>query len=114
MNTASLSISLQRSNTPWYARQVIHLLQEIEHGCLHLELPNGMELTVGHGTPDAHLTFNTWSAFRDVLSKGDIGFAEGYISGAWHTADLSGVLTGIRFFPTLRLAEITYREETGA
>ena len=28
--------------------------------------------------------------------------------------DLSGVLTGIRFFPTLRLAEITYREETRA
>ena len=92
MNTASLSISLQRSNTPWYARQVIHLLQEIEHGCLHLELPNGMELTVGHGTPDAYLKFNQWSAFRDVLSKGDIGFAEGYISGAWHTSDLTGVL----------------------
>ncbi len=28
--------------------------------------------------------------------------------------DLSGVLTGIRFFPTLRLAEITYRAETQA
>jgi cyclopropane-fatty-acyl-phospholipid synthase len=27
-----------------------------------------------------------------VLSKGDIGFAEGYISGAWHTSDLTGVL----------------------
>jgi cyclopropane-fatty-acyl-phospholipid synthase len=93
MNTISLKTSLQRSNTPWYARQVIHLLQEIEHGCLHLELPNGMELTVGHGTPDAYLKFNQWSAFRDVLSKGDIGFAEGYISGAWHTADLTGVLT---------------------
>jgi cyclopropane-fatty-acyl-phospholipid synthase len=93
MNTASLSATLQRNNTPWYARQVIHLLQEIEHGCLHLELPNGMELTVGHGTPDAWLKFNQWSAFRDVLSKGDIGFAEGYISGAWHTADLTGVLT---------------------
>jgi hypothetical protein len=25
--------------------------------------------------------------------------------------DLSGVLTGIRFFPTLRLAEVTYRAE---
>jgi cyclopropane-fatty-acyl-phospholipid synthase len=92
MNTATLSTSLQRSNTPWYARQVIHLLQEIEHGCLHLELPNGMELTVGHGTPDAYLKFDQWSAFRDVLSKGDIGFAEGYISGAWHTSDLTGVL----------------------
>ena len=93
MNTASLSTTLARNNTPWYARQVIHLLQEIEHGCLHLELPNGMELTVGHGTPDARLKFNQWSAFRDVLSKGDIGFAEGYLSGAWHTADLTGVLT---------------------
>lgn len=92
MNTATLSTTLHRYKTPWYARQVLHLLQEIEHGCLHLELPNGMELTVGHGTPDAYLKFHRWNAFRDVLSKGDIGFAEGYISGAWHTADLAGVL----------------------
>jgi len=28
--------------------------------------------------------------------------------------DLSGVLTGIRFFPTLRQAEVTYRAEVGA
>jgi len=28
--------------------------------------------------------------------------------------DLSGVLTGIRFFPTLRLAELTYRAELDA
>lgn len=93
MNTASLNSPLQLDNAPWHARQVIHLLQEIEHGCLHLVLPNGMELTVGHGTPDAYLTFSQWSAFRDVLSKGDIGFAEGYISGAWHTPDLTAVLS---------------------
>jgi cyclopropane-fatty-acyl-phospholipid synthase len=93
MNTASLNASLHRNKTPWYARQVIHLLQEIEHGCLHLELPNGMALTVGHGTPDAYLKFGQWRAFRDVLSKGDIGFAEGYISGAWHTPDLTAVLS---------------------
>jgi len=93
MNSASLNASLRLDNTPWHARQVIHLLQEIEHGCLHLELPNGLELTVGHGTPDAYLMFSQWSAFRDVLSKGDIGFAEGYISGAWHTPDLTGVLS---------------------
>lgn len=92
MNTATLSALLQRGKTPWYARQVIHLLQEIEQGCLHLELPGGMELTLGHGSPDAHLKFNTWSAFRDVLSKGDIGFAEGYIAGDWQTRDLTGLL----------------------
>ena len=93
MSTASLNTSLKLDSAPWHARQVIHLLQEIEHGCLHLQLPNGMELTVGHGTPDAYLTFNQWSAFRDVLSKGDIGFAEGYLSGAWHTPDLNAVLS---------------------
>ncbi|MBS1220306.1 MAG: hypothetical protein H6R21_3439 [Proteobacteria bacterium] len=53
MNTASLSISLQRSNTPWYARQVIHLLQEIEHGCLHLELPNGRRMPISSSTSGA-------------------------------------------------------------
>jgi cyclopropane-fatty-acyl-phospholipid synthase len=52
-----------------------------------------MELTVGHGTPDAYLKFDQWSAFRDVLSKGAIGLAEAYIDGTWHTADLTGVLT---------------------
>lgn len=93
MNTASLNASLHLDSAPWHARQVIHLLQEIEHGCLHLELPNGIELTVGHGTPDAWLKFSQWGAFRDVLSKGDIGFAEGYISGAWHTPDLTAVLS---------------------
>lgn len=93
MNTASLNVTLKLETAPWYARQVIHLLQEIEHGCLHLTLPNGIELSVGHGTPDAFIRFDQWSAFRDVLTKGDIGFAEGYISGAWHTPDLTGVLS---------------------
>jgi hypothetical protein len=70
MNTASLSTALQRNNTPWYARQVIHLLQEIEHGCLHLELPNGMQLTVGQGTPDAYLEFKQWSAVSRRAEQG--------------------------------------------
>ncbi len=92
MNTASLTASRHLHDAPWHARQVIHLLQEIEHGALHLELPNGMALTVGRGSPDAYMKFTEWSAFRAVMSKGDIGFAEGYISGAWHTPDLNGVL----------------------
>jgi len=92
MNTARLDSPLRQANAPWYARQVIHLLQEIEHGCLHLELPNGIGMTVGHGQPDAWLKFHKWSAFRDVLTQGDIGFADGYISGAWDTPDLTGLL----------------------
>ncbi|MFN3544690.1 MAG: class I SAM-dependent methyltransferase [Thiobacillus sp.] len=92
MNTATLTTTLQQSKTPWYAREVIHLLQEIERGCLHIALPNGIDFTVGHGAPDAYLRFDEWRAFRDVLAKGDIGFAEGYIAGDWHTPDLPALL----------------------
>ena len=92
-NITQLNDALRRSKTPWYARQVILLLQEIEHGCLLIELPNGVQITVGHGIPNAYLKFDQWRIFRDVLNKGDIGFAEGYIAGIWHTNDLTGVLT---------------------
>jgi cyclopropane-fatty-acyl-phospholipid synthase len=92
MNTARASSALLPRSAPWYARQVIHLLQEIKHGCMHVSLPNGIELTIGEGVPDAYIQFLQWSAFRDVLTKGDIGFAEGYLSGAWNTPDLTGLL----------------------
>ena len=93
MNTASLSLLLQRNKAPWYARRILELLQEIEHGSLEVQLPDGVRIQVGHGVPLGHLRFERWSAFRDVLSKGDIGFAEGYIDGAWDTPDLAGLLT---------------------
>jgi len=92
MSTARLENLLDTAKAPWYARQVIGLLAEIEHGCLHLELPNGISMTVGHGKPDAYLQFHKWTAFRDVLTQGNIGFAEGYLSGAWDTPDLTGLL----------------------
>lgn len=93
MNTASLSLALQRSKMPWYARRILALLQELEHGSLEVQLPDGLRVQVGHGVPLAHLRFHRWGAFRDILSKGDIGFAEGYIDGAWDTPDLTGLLT---------------------
>jgi cyclopropane-fatty-acyl-phospholipid synthase len=92
MNTATLTTTLRQSKAPWYAREVIHLLRDIEHGCLHIALPNGIDFTVGHGTPDAYLQFHDWQAFREVLAKGDIGFAEAYIAGDWHTPDLAALL----------------------
>ena len=93
MNTATLTTTLQQSKVPWYAREVIHLLQKIEYGCLHVALPNGIDFTVGHGTPDAYLKFHHWRVFRNVLAKGDLGFAEGYIAGDWHTPDLTALLS---------------------
>ncbi len=92
MSTIRLENLPDIPQAPWYARQVIQLLQGIEHGCLHLELPNGVSLAIGHGQPVAWLRFNKWNAFREVLTQGNIGFAEGYLSGAWDTPDLTGLL----------------------
>ena len=33
-----------------------------------------------------------WSVFRQVISHGDIGFAESYIRGQWNTPDLKAIL----------------------
>ncbi|HEY9149383.1 MAG TPA: cyclopropane-fatty-acyl-phospholipid synthase family protein [Gammaproteobacteria bacterium] len=93
MNTARLSNPASVAHAPWYARQVIRLLEDMGHGCLHLQLPNDMAITLGQGQPDAHLQVHQWSMFRDVLTQGDIGFAEAYIAGAWDTPDLAGLLT---------------------
>lgn len=93
MNTASLNPALQSGKMPWYARRIIDLLQEIEHGSLELQMPDGPRIQVGHGVPLGHLRFNRWNAFRDILARGDIGFAESYIDGNWDTPDLTGLLT---------------------
>ena len=93
MNSASLAATLARARAPWYARRILVLLHAIDHGCLHLTLPNQFALTIGHGQPDAWLQCHHWSALRKVITRGDIGFAEGYIDGDWTTPDLTGLLT---------------------
>lgn len=93
MNTASLGATLSRETLPWHARQILQLLQGIAHGSLHIDLPDGMTQSFGHGTPEAWLNIREWRVFRDILARGDIGFAEAYIDGAWDTPDLTGLLS---------------------
>jgi cyclopropane-fatty-acyl-phospholipid synthase len=81
------------SSDLWYARRIIDLLREIDQGSLELQMPDGTRIQVGHGIPLGHLRFNRWNALRDILARGDIGFAEGYIQGGWDTPDITGLLT---------------------
>jgi hypothetical protein len=34
-----------------------------------------------------------WSMFERVLERGDVGFADAWIDGDWHSPDLAGLLT---------------------
>ncbi|MBK7315668.1 class I SAM-dependent methyltransferase [Candidatus Aalborgicola defluviihabitans] len=98
--SASARLALP-ANTPFTARRVLRLLQQLRVGVLTIELPDASqhrfgqahEDHVGSSVPHAHLTLHNWQVFTAALKSGDIGFAESYISGDWSTPDLTGLLT---------------------
>ena len=78
---------------PTAARVVLGLLDALRHGTLDVQLPDGQTRRAGHGEPHASLHVTDWNVFTRALKAGDIGFAEGFIHGEWHTSDLSALLT---------------------
>jgi cyclopropane-fatty-acyl-phospholipid synthase len=59
-----------------------------------LTLPNNEVREFGNSSDQLHAEIQVldWSVFKQVLSHGDIGFAESYIRGEWNTPDLKAVL----------------------
>lgn len=96
MNTleSTLVLPRTRARTPRSARVVLALLEKLEHGTLELRLPDGSPHRFGRaGRADALLEIGEWSTFDRVLERGDVGFAEAWIAGDWHSPDLSALLT---------------------
>jgi cyclopropane-fatty-acyl-phospholipid synthase len=77
---------------PAAARAVLALLQRLQHGRLTLVTPAGATLSFGAGEPQATLRLSNWNMCGATLSHGDIGFAESWIAGDWHTDSLSELL----------------------
>ena len=91
--TASPSALSLPANMPAAARQGLRLLQRLQHGTLHLELPDGQVLQLGSGQhPHASMCLHNWQVFGAVLRSGDIGLAEGYIAQDWSTPHLADLL----------------------
>jgi cyclopropane-fatty-acyl-phospholipid synthase len=70
------------------------MLEQLRSGYLTLTLPNNELRTFGNSAESLHaeLHIQDWSVFKQVLSHGDIGFAESYIRGQWNTPDLKSLL----------------------
>jgi cyclopropane-fatty-acyl-phospholipid synthase len=92
--TATAQNTLQLpERAPAAARTVFRLLQQLRHGSLTLQLPDGSVQTVGDGQgPHVHLHLHNWTPFTAALKSGDIGFAESYIAGDWSTPHLASLL----------------------
>ena len=92
-NTLSLP-SAAAGPAPRNAAALLKLLTKIRHGRLDLRLPDGAYLCFGDTAmgPHAQMQVDSWQVFDEVLARGDIGLAEAYIDGAWHSPDLAALL----------------------
>ncbi len=92
--TATAQNTLQLpERAPASARTVFRLLQQLRHGSLTLQLPDGSIQTVGDGQgPHVSVHLHNWKPFAAALKSGDIGFAESYIAGDWTTPQLAPLL----------------------
>ena len=96
-NTLSLPAGAAASagTLPRSARAVLALFERIGHGALEIRLPDGACLRFGESgqAAPAVLEIGRWSVFDSVLARGDVGFAEAWIDGQWHSPDLTPLLT---------------------
>ena len=93
MNTSTAPQHRRPTDMPLAARRVLPLLQKLQHGRLHLRLPDGSESVYGHSEhPSASLVVHDWGVFAAAMRSGDIGFAESFIAGEWETPDLCALL----------------------
>ncbi|HEX4884127.1 MAG TPA: cyclopropane-fatty-acyl-phospholipid synthase family protein [Casimicrobiaceae bacterium] len=79
---------------PAAARWLLALLRRLDHGMLHVRLPDGTLHRFGRTSdgPPAVLAIHAWRVAADTLKGGDIGFAEGYLRGDWDSPDLVRLL----------------------
>ncbi|MBU3629586.1 cyclopropane-fatty-acyl-phospholipid synthase family protein [Polynucleobacter sp. AP-Melu-500A-A1] len=73
---------------------LMKLLPQLGSGYLKITLPNNERKEFGNPSDALHAEIHIldWSVFKQVMSHGDIGFAESYIRGQWNTPDLKALL----------------------
>jgi cyclopropane-fatty-acyl-phospholipid synthase len=80
---------------PAAARTVLHLMQGLQHGRLDVQFPDGSLHAFGKASdaaPQASIRLHNWNVCAAALKSGDIGFADSFIAGDWHTPDLAALL----------------------
>jgi cyclopropane-fatty-acyl-phospholipid synthase len=102
---SSLAVA-RRESTPASGRLLFALLERTECGALTVTTPDGFVRRFGTGAPmgthsgvptEASLSLRDWKVCSDVITGGDIAFAEGYMDGRWDTSDLCALLTVVAF-----------------
>jgi cyclopropane-fatty-acyl-phospholipid synthase len=98
---SSLASGARRKSLPATGHLLFALLERMECGALTLTAPDGVTRRFGPGASagsrEAAVTLRDWKICRDVVTGGDVAFAEGYMDGRWDTSDLCTLLTLVAF-----------------
>lgn len=75
----------------WLTRRLVSALG---HGHITVMAPSGETIEHRAASPglNATLVLHRWRAIRRLVTRGDMGFAEGYIDGDWSSPDLTAVI----------------------
>jgi|SRR3984957_2641219 cyclopropane-fatty-acyl-phospholipid synthase len=95
MSSPDRTVSAVRSNgSPLLEAKVRRFLARIGAGDLTIQLPSGARLAHkgARPGPQAFLTIHRWRAIWRLILRGDVGFAESYISGDWSSRDLPALI----------------------
>jgi cyclopropane-fatty-acyl-phospholipid synthase len=101
MNTldSTLSANARSASLPATARILFTLLERMDFGALTLTTPDGITRRFGPGGAvgaldgEVDLTLRDWKLCGDVLTGGDVAFAEAFMDDRWETSDLTALLT---------------------
>ncbi len=99
VHTSSAATTRLPDQAPASARTVFRMLEQLAHGRLDVQWPDGQHSTFPareqgqHTELRATICLNNWRVFDRTLKSGDIGFAESFIDGDWHTPDLTALLS---------------------
>ena len=87
MNDKVSTLQPYQGALPRRARMLLSVLARLRYGRLELIGPDGRSFSFPSALPgpDAVIHVADWEVASDALRAGDIGFAEAYLQGRWHT-----------------------------
>jgi cyclopropane-fatty-acyl-phospholipid synthase len=94
------ALNVSQARPPAAACLLLRLLREIRQGDLQLAMPDGARHRFGPGAHigaagSGQLAIRDWRVCRDVLTGGDVAFADAYADGRWDSPDLVALLNFI-------------------
>jgi len=94
-NTTAANQRSVGTSIPRAARLLFAVLSKLHHGRLDVVAPRGQLFSFSGALPGpvACVELRNWDVCRDILSGGDIGFAEAFLDSRWVTSDLTAVLS---------------------